>query len=80
VTELTAAPDGAIASTVTLIYGHRASCLTVLIVQGRFAQVKQFAHRLIGLQGVQYGRLVMTVPINALERCCKNQSENNHKR
>lgn len=38
------------------------SCLEVLIVQGKSAQVKQFADRLIGLKGVQHGRLVMTVP------------------
>ena len=38
------------------------SCLEVLIVHGRSAAVQQFADRLIGLKGVQHGRLVMTVP------------------
>lgn len=37
------------------------SCLEVLIVQGKSARVEQFAGRLIGLKGVQHGRLVMTV-------------------
>ncbi len=38
------------------------SCLEVLIVHGRSAAVQRFADRLIGLKGVQHGRLVMTVP------------------
>jgi CopG family nickel-responsive transcriptional regulator len=109
VTEQTAAPDGAVAGTVTLIYDHHASCLPerlmelqhthrglvvstsnayvghascleVLIVHGKSAQVKQFADRLIGLKGVQHGRLVMTVPANSLERCRKNGHENSHNR
>ena len=37
------------------------SCLEVLIVHGRSAKVEEFAGRLIGLKGVQHGRLVMTV-------------------
>jgi CopG family nickel-responsive transcriptional regulator len=42
------------------------SCLEVLIVHGKSAEVEQFADRLIGLKGVQHGRLVMTVPAHAL--------------
>lgn len=42
------------------------SCLEVLIVHGQSAQVAQFADRLIGLKGVEHGRLVMTVPAHAL--------------
>ena len=37
------------------------SCLEVLIVHGKSGQVNEFAGRLIGLKGVQHGRLVMTV-------------------
>ncbi len=37
------------------------SCLEVLIVHGQSGQVEEFAGRLIGLKGVQHGRLVMTV-------------------
>jgi len=37
------------------------SCLEVLIVHGKATEVEQFAGRLIGLKGVQHGRLVMTV-------------------
>ena len=43
------------------------SCLEVLIVHGKSARVEQFADRLIGLKGVQHGRLVMTVPAHPLE-------------
>ncbi len=43
------------------------SCLEVLIVHGKSAQVARFADRLIGLKGVQHGRLVMTVPAHAIE-------------
>ena len=42
------------------------SCLEVLIVHGQSARVAQFADRLIGLKGVQHGRLVMTVPSRAI--------------
>jgi CopG family transcriptional regulator, nickel-responsive regulator len=38
------------------------SCLEVLIVHGRAGAVENFADRMIGLKGVQHGRLVMTVP------------------
>jgi hypothetical protein len=38
-----------------------------LIVHGKSAQVAQFADLLIGLKGVQHGRLVMTVPAHAIE-------------
>jgi CopG family nickel-responsive transcriptional regulator len=37
------------------------SCLEVLIVHGEAKRVEQFAGRLIGLKGVQHGRLVMSV-------------------
>src|SRR5579871_5179853 len=37
------------------------SCLEVLIVRGKASQVEVLAGRLIGLKGVQHGRLVMTV-------------------
>jgi len=43
------------------------SCLEVLIVHGKSARVQHFADRLIGLKGVQHGRLVMTVPAVAHE-------------
>lgn len=37
------------------------SCLEVLIVHGKSGRVEEFAGRLIGLKGVQHGRLVVTV-------------------
>jgi CopG family nickel-responsive transcriptional regulator len=43
------------------------SCLEVLIVHGKARAVEQFAERIIGLKGVQHGRLVMTVPASAIE-------------
>jgi CopG family transcriptional regulator, nickel-responsive regulator len=51
------------------------SCLEVLIVRGKSAHVENLASRLIGLKGVQHGRLVMTVPAHAIE----SQHENGHK-
>ena len=42
------------------------SCLEVLIVHGPADRVRSFADRLIGLKGVQHGRLVMTVPAHAI--------------
>ena len=43
------------------------SCLEVLIVHGKAARVERFADGLIGLRGVQHGRLVMTVPAHSLD-------------
>jgi CopG family nickel-responsive transcriptional regulator len=37
------------------------SCLEVLIVHGAAKEIELFAGRLIGLKGVQHGRLVMSV-------------------
>lgn len=42
------------------------SCLEVLIVHGKTSQVEKLADHLIGLKGVQHGRLVMTAPQRAL--------------
>ncbi|HLH36244.1 MAG TPA: nickel-responsive transcriptional regulator NikR [Alloacidobacterium sp.] len=41
---------------------NRDSCLEVLIVHGKSQRVEEFAGHLIGLKGVQHGRLVMTGP------------------
>jgi len=43
------------------------SCLEVLIVHGKAARVQHFADLIIGLKGVQHGRLVMSVPTHALD-------------
>ena len=53
------------------------SCLEVLIVHGKSAKVEQFADLLIGLKGVQHGRLVMTVPAHAIEH--PHEHEHSHK-
>lgn len=55
------------------------SCLEVLIVHGKSAQVAQFADLLIGLKGVQHGRLVMTVPAHAIEHPHEHAHKTNHK-
>jgi CopG family nickel-responsive transcriptional regulator len=55
------------------------SCLEVLIVHGKSAQVAQFADRLIGLKGVRHGRLVMTVPAHAIEHPHEHGYKHNHK-
>jgi len=54
------------------------SCLEVLIVHGKSSKVASFADRLIGLKGVQHGRLVMTVPSNSSERARENGHEHKH--
>ncbi len=55
------------------------SCLEVLIVHGKSAQVARFADRLIGLKGVQHGRLVMTVPAHAIEHPHESSHKHSHK-
>jgi CopG family nickel-responsive transcriptional regulator len=55
------------------------SCLEVLIVHGKSAEVEQFADRLIGLKGVQHGRLVKTVPAQGLDTIKKTAHKHPHK-
>jgi CopG family nickel-responsive transcriptional regulator len=55
------------------------SCLEVLIVHGKSAHVSRFADRLIGLKGVQHGRLVMTVPSQPVTHHYSNEHQHNHK-
>ena len=55
------------------------SCLEVLIVHGKSAKVEKFADLLIGLKGVQHGRLVMTVPESALEPPVEFKRKHAHK-
>ena len=61
------------------VHFNHDSCLEVLIVHGKSAKVEQFADRLIGLKGVQHGRLVMTILANSLERCSPHGREAVHK-
>ncbi len=55
------------------------SCLEVLIVHGKSAPVELFADQLIGLKGVQHGRLVMTVPAHAIEHADGHEHKHSHK-
>ena len=55
------------------------SCLEVLIVHGKAARVERFADLLIGLKGVQHGRLVMTVPSIAAGHSDEHSHEHPHK-
>jgi CopG family nickel-responsive transcriptional regulator len=55
------------------------SCLEVLIVHGKSAQVARFADGIIGLKGVQHGRLVMTVPAHDIESHNGNGHKHSHK-
>jgi CopG family transcriptional regulator, nickel-responsive regulator len=55
------------------------SCLEVLMVHGKSAKVEHFADRLIGLKGVQHGRLVMTAPAHAIEHALENGHAPNRK-
>ena len=54
------------------------SCLEVLIVHGKAARVAHFADLLIGLKGVEHGRLVMTVPSLDVERRYNHPREHGH--
>jgi CopG family nickel-responsive transcriptional regulator len=54
------------------------SCLEVLIVHGKAARVQHFADLLIGLKGVQHGRLVMTVPSLAAEHEHSHATPHSH--
>jgi CopG family nickel-responsive transcriptional regulator len=54
------------------------SCLEVLIVHGKSSQVAHFADSLIGLKGVQHGRLVMTVPAHAIEHPHGHEHKHSH--
>jgi CopG family nickel-responsive transcriptional regulator len=59
-TELQHAHHELVVSTSHAHLDHDA-CLEVLLVHGKSRQIEEFAGRLIGLKGVQHGRLVMTV-------------------
>jgi CopG family nickel-responsive transcriptional regulator len=77
-TELQHASHELVVSTSHAHLDHN-SCLEVLIVHGKSAAVSQFAGRLIGLKGVQHGRLVMTVPAQAIEEPQKDSHKHSHK-
>jgi CopG family nickel-responsive transcriptional regulator len=77
-TELQHAQHELVVSTSHAHLDHE-SCLEVLIVHGKSAQVEQFADRLIGLKGVQHGRLVMTVPAQALAAPAEKAHKHPHK-
>jgi CopG family nickel-responsive transcriptional regulator len=55
------------------------SCLEVLIVHGKAARVQHFADLIIGLKGVQHGRLVMTVPSLAADHEDSPSHDHPHK-
>jgi CopG family nickel-responsive transcriptional regulator len=77
-TELQHAHHGLVVSTSHAHLDHD-SCLEVLIVHGKSAEVAQFADRLIGLKGVQHGRLVMTVPAHSIEHRREHNRKSHHK-
>lgn len=54
------------------------SCLEVLIVHGKSAKIEQFADLLIGLKGVQHGRLVKSVPTKPLKTSAKHKHTHEH--
>lgn len=54
------------------------SCLEVLIVHGNASRVQHFADVLIGLKGVQHGRLVMTVPSLDSEQTNEHSHDHGH--
>lgn len=54
------------------------SCLEVLIVHGKSTAVEEFASNLIALKGVQHGKLVMTVPAQALAAHVEKAHQHSH--
>jgi len=54
------------------------ACLEVLIVHGQAARVEHFADILIGLKGVEHGRLVMTVASLGAEHTDEHSHEHPH--
>ena len=55
------------------------ACLEVLIVHGKSAEVEEFAGRLIGLKGVQHGKLVMSLAQAAPGHSHGNGHRHTHK-
>ncbi len=53
-------------------------CLEVVVVKGKFNRVQELGSRLIGLKGVQHGKLVMSSPDTFTARSAK-RSSNSHK-
>jgi len=77
-TELQHANHELVVSTSHAHLDHNA-CLEVLMVHGKSAQVEEFAGRLIGLKGVQHGRLVVTVAQPDAGHHRTNQKSPTHK-
>lgn len=50
-------------------------CLEVVVLKGRLKRVQALASRLIGLKGVQHGRLVMSSPEAYLQPAGKRRDE-----
>ncbi len=53
-------------------------CLEVVVVKGKFNRVQELGSRLIGLKGVQHGKLVMSSPDTFTARSAR-RSSNSHK-
>ncbi len=57
-------------------------CLEVVVVKGKLKQVQELGSRLIGLKGVQHGKLVMSSPAaytrDALQHSAKHSSAHSH--
>lgn len=77
-TELQHANHELVVSTTHAHLDHE-SCLEVLIVHGKSGRIKEFAGRLIGLKGVQHGRLVMTLAQPRSDHHYANQKPSQHR-
>lgn len=51
-------------------------CLEVVVVKGRIKQVQELGSRLIGLKGVQHGKLVMSSPDSLIRQSGKHVHRN----
>lgn len=68
---------GVIISTVHSHLDHD-MCLEVVVVKGKLRQVQELGSRLIGLKGVQHGKLVMSSPEAYARKSVKHEPESNH--
>ena len=53
-------------------------CLEVVVVKGLLSKVQELGNRLIGLKGIQHGKLVMSSPEAYARKSGKHEPQSNH--
>ena len=54
-------------------------CLEVVVVKGKLKEVQELGNRLIGLKGVQHGKLVMSSPAAYVRQPAAHAHQGSHK-